>query len=76
MIDIERSRRARIARMAAEAELVVGVLVAFAMLLHYVAAPGFMLPDPSSEVRMAIAIGLATFGFVWMVRIYRDAIRT
>lgn len=72
----ELSRRARVARAFARVELVLGVLVAFAILLHFVAAPGFMLPDPSVEVRMAIAIGLATFGFAWMLRIYRDAART
>lgn len=76
MTDLGPPKRARFARMAAEVKLVLGALVAFALLpILYVAAPGSMLPDPYSTVRMAVAIGLASIGFAWMLLIYREAVQ-
>lgn len=79
MTAVPLSRWARIARNIARFELVLG---AFAWLtagpLPYVVGPPMRTPmfaPAPSEFVPAVGLGLATVGFLWMLRIYRDATR-
>lgn len=68
------SRRAQVARRIARFELVLAVVAGFAVgPFLYVAAPGYMGGTPSLGFIPAVGLGLATVGFLWMLRIYRDS---
>lgn len=76
MTGLELSGTARAGMAIAEAELVLTAILLFVIApLLYVASPGMLSAPRNEEVMLLVAIGLATIGFAWMVRIYRDARR-
>lgn len=77
MTGLELSGWARAGLAIAKAELVVTAILLFGIApLLQVAAPDMMGGGArNEEIWLLVAIGLAAIGFVWMLRIYRDARR-
>lgn len=75
MATTELSDPARAGLAIAEAELVLTAISLFVIVpFLYVASPAMMGGAPrNEEIMLLAAIGLATIGFVWMLRIYREA---
>lgn len=73
----ELSGTARAGLAIARVELVITAVLLFGIVpFLYVARPGMMAGATlNEEIRLLAAIGLAAIGFVWMLRIYRDARR-
>lgn len=72
----ELSGTARAGLAIAEAELVLTAIGLFVIApILYVASPEMMWAPRNQEATRLAAIGLATIGFSWMVRIYREAVR-
>lgn len=72
MASFDLFRRTRVALRIARFELVLAAVAGFAVgPFLYVAAPGFMGGSPNLWFVPVVALGLATVGFLWMLRIYR-----